>query len=141
MEDKNKDRVMELFSRHPQLKEGLDWPDSHLSAQDSEAKTRFDAAKLFWNGGLEAEALKTLQNTKWWNAYRGKVYQAIRSSAQNGPVRLFLIEGGPLSRLEAKGMCQIVEDVKKDLTKPSVISETRLGSVKELEALLIAHGL
>jgi serine/threonine protein kinase len=115
-----------------------DWPGS--SSADSRDQQWFD--QIFDDGNAdgvtlfdqwraaptakEKEALvdavqKILHETRWLSSYRGSIKAQIRETCQSGAKAILVrLEGGPITRVEARVMGQLISEARSDLAQLGV---------------------
>jgi serine/threonine protein kinase len=64
------------------------------------------------------EVEQILFQTMWWASYKGSVKSQIREVCQSGHEAILVrIDGGPITRVEAKNLTKLIAEAKEDLKK------------------------
>lgn len=118
--------IKALYAQYPELSVGCDWPGSPTAQKADTAA--FDSifspgglCQKWVDGGMSERVLNDITEvifqTLWWQLYKGGVKGALRITALSGnPVRVVCIEGGPISRVEARRMQMIADEVALELS-------------------------
>jgi hypothetical protein len=63
-----------------------------------------------------------LHETRWLSSYRGSIKAQIRETCQSGATAILVqLEGGPITRVEARIMEQLIAQAKSDLVQLGVL--------------------
>jgi serine/threonine protein kinase len=101
------------------------WFDQIFEARNANDTTLFDrwkAAPTEQEKEALVDAVQTiLEETRWLASYKGSIKAQIRETCQSGAKAiLVLLEGGPITRVEARVMGQLISEVRSDLAQLGV---------------------
>jgi hypothetical protein len=100
------------------------WFDQIFEARNSEGRTLFEE----WTAAPTAEkerlidvVAQILNETRWIASYKGSIKAQIRETCQGGSKAILVrFEGGPITRVEALVMDQLIAETMADLTQLGV---------------------
>ena len=101
------------------------WFDRIFVTHDADGLTLFDrwraAPTASEKDSLVDAVQEILHETRWLSSYRGSIKAQIRETCQSG-ARAILVRfaGGPITRVEARTMEQLIAESKSDLTQLGV---------------------
>jgi hypothetical protein len=104
------------------------WFDQIFEARSSEGRTLFER----WMAAPPAEketlidaVEQILHETRWLASYRGSIKAQIRETCQSGAKAILVrFEGGPITRVEARIMAQLIGESTADLAQLGVRDPT-----------------
>ncbi len=104
------------------------WFDQIFQVRNSEGRTLFEEWTAAPPSGKEAlidVAEQILNETRWLASYRGSIKAQIRETCQSGAKAILVrFDGGPITRVEARIMAQLVGESTADLAQLGVRDPT-----------------
>jgi hypothetical protein len=98
------------------------WFDRIFEAPKPTLFDQWKAAQTVEEKDIFVDAVhKLLDETRWLSSYKGSIKAQIRETCQSGAKAILVrLEGGPITRVEARVMGQLISEVKADLAQLGV---------------------
>jgi serine/threonine protein kinase len=102
-----------------------EWFDRIFTVRNAEGQTLFEewmrAPTAEQKDKIIDDVEKLLHETRWLSAYKGSIKAQIRETCQSGAKAILVrIEGGPITRVEARLMLQLITESRADLAQLGV---------------------